>query len=132
MRRSLTAALIIAMMSSTFALSSFGSTEILTVNAPRKMGSGAPLLATYSVANPLSEPISLNVQYSLVGPCLNKSGSETLTVAGAGQVGSVQTNTLTYSFPSGRCAGDYTLTVTVTYNGIVVTSVNRTFTVVGH
>ena len=114
-----------------FALSSFAAPPILTVTAPRQVHSGGSLVATYSVGNPVNNPISLTVQYSLVGPCIDKSGSETLTVAGPGQVGSTQTNTLSYSFPSGGCTGTYTLTVSVTYNGTVITSTTKTFTVEG-
>jgi hypothetical protein len=132
MRTSVKAAFIAAMLLFAFSLPSFASPPILSLTAPRKAHSGAPLFVTYAVTNPLSDPITLTVQYSITGPCLSKSGSETLTVAGAGQVGSVQTNTLSYSFPSGGCAGTYTLNVTVTYNGVVVSSVDRTFTVAGH
>jgi hypothetical protein len=114
-----------------FALSSLASAPILTVTAPRKAHSGGPLLVTYAITNPLSETVSLTVQYSIVGPCLDKSGSETLTMAGAGQTSSVQTNTLSYTFPSGGCTGTYTLTVSVSYNGTVISSTTKTFTVGG-
>jgi hypothetical protein len=112
-----------------FALSTFASAPILTVSAPRQVHSGGALAVTYSVTNPSSSPASLTVQYSIVGPCIDKSGSETLTIAGAGQTGSVQTNTLSYYFPSGGCTGTYTVTVTVTYNQTVIASTTRTFTV---
>jgi hypothetical protein len=114
-----------------FALSSFASAPVLTVTAPRQAHSGGTLVVTYSVTNPLSNPVSLAVQYSIVGPCIDKTGSETLTVAGAGQIGSAQTNTLSYTFPSGGCTGVYTVTVSVTYNGTVISTTTRTFTVGG-
>jgi len=113
------------------ALCSFASAPILTVTAPNQAHAGGSLVAIYSVTNPLNNPVSLTVQYSIVGPCIDKSGSETLSVAGAGQVGSTQTNTLSYTFPSGGCTGTYTITVSVTYNGTVIANVNKTFTVGG-
>ncbi|SRR5713101_1397865 len=109
-----------------FALPSLASPPVLTVTAPRNAHSGGPLLVTYSVANPLSNPIALTVQYSISGPCIDKSGSETLTVAGAGQAGSTQTNSFSYTFLSGGCAGTYTVNVSVNYNGVQLANVSRT------
>jgi hypothetical protein len=130
MRTSAKLAFVVAILLG-FTLCSFASAPILTVTIPKHAHSGGSLVMTYAIANPLSDPISLTVQYSIVGPCIDKSGSETLTVAGAGQVGSTQTNTLSYTFPSGGCTGTYTVTVSVTYNGTVIASQTRTFTVGG-
>lgn len=85
-----------------------------------------PLQITYAVTNPLSTPLSLNVQHSITGPCVSESGSQTLSMASAGQVGSTQTNTFTYTLPSTNCAGTYTIKISVTYDGNQVASVSRT------
>ena len=107
-------------------LASYASVPLLSVMAPRRAHAGGPLQITYAVTNPLSTPLSLNVQPSITGPCVSESGSQTLSMASAGQVGSTQTNTFTYTLPSTNCAGTYTIKISVTYDGNQVASVSRT------
>lgn len=108
------------------ALASYASAPLLTVAAPRTAHSGSPLQVTYSVTNPLSTPVSLSVQYSITGPCISESGSQTLSMASAGQVGSTQINTFTYTLPSTNCAGTYTINVTVMYDNSQIANVSKT------
>lgn len=107
-------------------LASYASAPLLSVMAPRQAHSGGPLQITYAVTNPLSTPLSLNIQRSITGPCISESGSQTLSMASAGQVGSTQTNNFVYTLPSTNCAGTYTISISVTYDGSVVASVNKT------
>lgn len=108
------------------ALTSYASAPLLTVMAPRQAHSGAPLQITYTISNPLSTPLSLNVQHSITGPCISESGSQTLSMASAGQIGSTQTNTSTYTLPSTNCAGTYTINISVAYDGNQIASVSKT------
>ncbi len=90
---------------------------------------GDPVTVSWSITNPFHQPLSLTVDYSVAGPCLNTSSSLTVNLAPAGQPGSTQTGTFTYTVPTGSCAGTYTVTAKVVFNGYTVLNTTKTFVV---
>jgi hypothetical protein len=105
---------------------SYASAPLLSVMAPRQAHSGSPLQITYTVTNSLSTPLSLTVNHSVTGPCISESGSQTLSLASAGRVGSTQSNSVNYTLPSTSCEGTYTINVSVMYDGTLLSSVSKT------